>query len=129
MRAEPCREVNRALIPGFASGSRRLSLDLRQVMAGIPPGSPSPRPAVDREDAVVAPSGRPEAVGQEVVVTAKAKLSPDGELRDPVAIRIDEAMRVADLVDDFDSSFGRFKADFADPEVQEVLRNLRGEPL
>ncbi len=66
--------------------------------------------------------------GREVVVTARAKLSPDGELRDPVAIQIDEATRVADLVGDFDESFGRFKADFADPDVQEYLRDLRGEP-
>ncbi len=66
--------------------------------------------------------------GKEVVVTAKAKLSPDGELREPVAVQIEEATRVNDLVDDFDSSFGRFKADFADPEVEEYMRDLRGEP-
>ncbi|HQP33880.1 MAG TPA: hypothetical protein PLI95_01830 [Polyangiaceae bacterium] len=66
--------------------------------------------------------------GREVVVTAKARLSPDGDLRDPVATGIEEATRVADLVDDFDASFGRFKADFEDPEVQAYLRDLRGEP-
>lgn len=66
--------------------------------------------------------------GREVVVTARARLSPDGELRDPVAIQIEEATRVVDLVDDFDASFGRFQSDFSDPDVQEYLRGLRGEP-
>lgn len=66
--------------------------------------------------------------GKEVVVTAKAKLSPDGELRDPAALHIEEAVRVTDFVDDFDKSFGRFKDEFATADVQEYLRDLRGEP-
>jgi len=66
--------------------------------------------------------------GKEVVVTAKAKLTPDGELREPTALNIEEAVRVADFVDDFDKSFGRFKDDFEAAEVQEHLRDLRGEP-
>jgi len=65
--------------------------------------------------------------GKEVAVTAKAKLTLDGELRDPIALQIEEAVQVSDFVDDFDKSFGRFKDAFATSEVQDYLRDLRGE--
>ena len=65
--------------------------------------------------------------GKEVAITAKAKLTLDGELRDPIALQIEEAVEVSDFVDDFDNSFGRFKDVFTRPEVQDYLSSLRGE--
>jgi len=65
--------------------------------------------------------------GKDVVVTVTMPRNGDRDRWRPVAVEVDEVRRVANPASDFESSFGCFREDFANHEVQDYFRGLRGE--